>query len=483
MSNFFNQITKIIQEALDAIPPLVDHPEESRGANYNRSIKATLEAINKLNTPKKLIACVKKNTNFTLRDVFITSGPRSYLNASVRFTFNNPKADDRANLLSSAMFKASRRPKNLPVSVAEFLQQLGHSVDIDTGKFQIDPSETFWAVISLDATFFISEKFLPNGMKFSAAAIASVFLHEFGHLVYKAYRCRAVILNTVALRSVYDELSGTTDRTSVYKAYELLRQVILTRDDPNSMVYVDCVKAFDKNPKDVGKWSDNAIYDLCLFIKMASAYLLSSGTKTEDMVKTHTTTSDEERFADTYSIRMGDAAAAAEKNRLFIAMNELEHLRPDTAIKGYKGIHYVFASDQVDVTYTLMQSMALLLDASPFVYSTKYDSWVDRMKLAREVLMERFKDPTIPESVKFSYLDKIKEIDTIVGEYTDTRLFKIRRVLFNLVSRIGSIGLGLHTSTSAAEYDVLQKLSRGLMQNEASYWATRLKAKLRGARA
>ena len=110
---------------------------------------------------------------------------------------------------------------------------------------------------------------------------------------------------------------------------------------------------------------------------------------------------------------------------------------------------------------------------------TNYDPMWLRLEHCLLNTMVVFKDESLSEELRSHYINETKKMLEIIRAYTGSHRFKITQLFWGTIMRVVSRGStidGFRTAGLSNDYDILQRLTNGLVKNPLAFHAARLKS-------
>jgi hypothetical protein len=192
--------------------------------------------------------------------------------------------------------------------------------------------------------------------------------------------------------------------------------------------------------------------------------------KTSDTVVSESNAGYDERIADEFVSRHGlGAALAAGLKKL---ESPSQYVRDKVTDAMYK--HRVMCKVLGGIN-----AVAHYLSMLWFVDDNTYDPLWLRIEHILRNNMVIFKDESLSDELRTHFLKETADLLQTVAELKSNKGYKISQLFWGTIMRIlsrGSILDGLRTAGLSADYDILQRLTGGLVKNSLYYHAARLKS-------
>jgi hypothetical protein len=192
--------------------------------------------------------------------------------------------------------------------------------------------------------------------------------------------------------------------------------------------------------------------------------------KSSDTVVTESNPGYNERIADEFVSRHGLGAALASG---LVKMEKNGYVRSGLA----DALHNTAVVKSIIGTfkYILFAVFGMLL----YVEDDTYDPLWLRIEHILRNNMVIFKDESLSDELRTHFLKETADLLQTVAELKSNKGYKISQLFWGTIMRIlsrGSILDGLRTAGLSADYDILQRLTGGLVKNSLYYHAARLKS-------
>ena len=373
-------------------------------------------------------------------------------------------------------------PNASPVDLTAF-DHLDIPIDLSRGKFKALPKSYFMELYLFPAIFLGNEAF--SNLSLTAEEHASMILHELGHAIgivehLSDFYHRADIASN-SVRYLNETANAEVLKSTLQNLDKIDRQ---NPDQEWSKTFDTLMKGLD-NTKIVmhgfrAATAASAAYVLLKFFTAPFRHMITAGrfgrinespNKASDTVVTQSNMSYFERISDEFVSRHGLGAALVSS-----LMKTDEYDRT-----GHINLEFIESIKNNRVIWTIVTSLSIVINFFGMIYYVNdgtYDpDWL-RYEHVLQNSMVVFKDETLSPELRSYYLKQTTDLLAQIKTYTGTNRFKIRQIFWGTIMRITSRGSVLDafiTAGISADYDILQRMTNGLIKNPFFFHAARLK--------
>lgn len=286
-------------------------------------------------------------------------------------------------------------------------KQLSKNIDEVVGVVDLVNGRVKGAFEKIVIRIYLTEGFV-RGMEYTPENKAAFMLHEIGHAFTFLEFIAETAKTDFSLATVARELLQTTDKEKKITLAKSLNDAMGTTVDVNTIA----------ESSDVATWY--------------TVYISNKEERTR--VATHTgrySDTSAEFVADQFVTRHGGGAAMADmlakiyKHFGRISVMDRSSIWAQYTICSLSAISAVVGLSLINPILGIVSTLALFVNLKTitlidFTYST-YTSDKDRVAKLKQELVGRLKDRDLPQDIRISTLDAIKEIDKVLKTINDNR--------------------------------------------------------------
>jgi hypothetical protein len=425
---------------------------------------------------------INKHTNLTVKACSIQVFGQINAYMIPRF-----KVSDKEVLSAFNRVTGKAQKEYTAKDIPDILKTAQSKFDPTNGNFNKSISEVYAFDLSLAIELFTTKHLMLSDSHVSPEMLTAVVLHEIGHAV-----TMPELLGNAFYRATEaaDSLKALATTAKVVDANEFIAQardaVDLLTDEKQKKDFISLIdKASSGSPEKkipvamavVGSVVHQAIFDISrMIIDFASREFLKSradvtfrnyNVKTSDTVFTQRNSSVIERVADEYVSRHGMSQYLAQMVPLFV------RLRP----KYWGGPIVNGVIRVVAGTLDILNAVAYPPMITP--HATTYDTDLERIENILSNIYAGFKNQNLPNEVYASLITEVEETKLAIVKLKKIYSFKINNFIWKTLLKLvepGSLAGMVRDANMAADYEKLQKISKGMIRSPLYYQAARVRA-------
>lgn len=368
---------------------------------------------------------------------------------------------------------------------------LSNKVNLKIGKLKHLSKDDYRLYVIVYPTCFMTEElFVTESGAITAEELAAVLVHELGHALTMIEHTADSFFRADAIKDSITRLTtiGYNPKKDKILTDNITPMIDKSGIDPNKVQKIK--KSVEGSL--VGDLITGAVsigvtlvaIFLCQIIVQTFNFLFAittlqlrldsissknfGNTKTSDIVVTRSNYGYVERLADEFVSRHGLGSALASSLSKMFRFHEIGIERGHS----YLG--------QLILQQTKIFKDFMITPVSDF-YGINYDREADRLSQLLENNMVIFKDENLPAEVRDYYIKDTMALIDVIKEYKSRSTVKIKDmfwgILFRIIERKSFVD-ALITANLSSDYDLLQRMTNGLIRNPMYYHSARLQALL-----
>ena len=359
------------------------------------------------------------------------------------------------------------------------LTSLDTQIDLSKGSFEKVPND-YIMILCLFTVTYLGEEVFGGISPWTAEEHAAVILHECGHAMSIFEHIADIYHRAGTAGNSIRYLSEKADDATVLATVETMKK---SQNDSRAKEFDEIVaeieKTREKTPglrKVVASLAGmylglSFIFALLRTIAAGRYGKINEGNgKTADTTVTESNSGYDERIADEFVARHGlGAALALALKKMDLAGEVYVRTRLDDAL------HNIILTKTI---ITAVSSVKHFLGMLLYFDSGTYDPmWLRLEHIVRNAMVV-LKDESLSDDLRNYYLKETTKLLETIKSYTNTNRFKLHQLFWGTIMRIisrGSVIDSFHTAGLSQDYDILQRLTNGLVKNSLSYHAARLR--------
>ena len=362
---------------------------------------------------------------------------------------------------------------------------LDSKIDLNKSSFVTNPKQ-YLAIFYIFAATYLGEEVFGGTAVWTAEEHAAVILHELGHALSMFEHMADMYYRAdVACNSIRYLNQQADDKTLITTISKLDTAVRGHHDESWAKQFDEALTTIKKNDAATKKDEPGMVVAslilsyFCSVIGTMFARLGESGSfgkinadihKSSDTVVTLSNAGYSERIADEFVSRHGLSAALASALK---KMNTYGYTRTALA----DAIHNHVVSKIIVGTFNgiLYAMFGMLL----YVEEGTCDPLWLRIEHILRNNMVVFKDETLSPELRDYFIKDTADLLKTLAAIKNSKGRKIHQLFWGTIMRITSRGStldALHTAGLSVQYDILQRLTNGLIKNTLYYYAARIKS-------
>lgn len=425
-------------------------------------------------------------TNIILEElklkILIQNIPDRIANSTVIYLEKNttPTRIEEGHSLSSGM---SHYNKDVDITVFD---NFTRPLDLEKSTF-VEVPDNYIIVLFNFITLFLGDEVFPRLKPLTAEEHAASILHECGHILYVVEHISDIYHRVDIAGNSIRYINEDADVKTVTDVTERVEKEIKKDGDKITNNYFEiAMQGMKKTKEESSKFIQIIIpFGACvvyLFYKLRFlsmilrmymsgrfGFINSSSHKSSDTVVTESNAGYEERLADEFVSRHGLSAELAS------ALKKMEDSE-SSVIALRESIQNLRVMSSIFYSFDIFCKMFGMLS---YVNDGTYDPMFLRLEHLLNNSLVVFKDVHLDDKLKNYYIKQTQLLLETLKSYKSTSRYKFDQIFWGTIMRIlsrGSIVDGFSTAGLSQDYDILQRLTGGLIKNKLYYHAARLKS-------